>query len=156
MTQTESVAQNELGTNLARFSLEWLQWNDKQGNPFRLDYKLSSDQTYFCSCFRPGVNFINVLRAAFTHADPESAKKTVKSSSFFALLGSARVKAARRMLMKLNPAMWLSTAFGIVIILSAINTSKAGKGSSINDVTHNYFNVKLLKLLNSIYENLLK
>ena len=53
----------------------------------------------------PSVNFINVLRAAFTHADPESAKKTVKSSSFFALLGSARVKAARRMLMKLNPSL---------------------------------------------------
>ncbi len=26
----------------------------------------------------PGVNFINVLRTAFTCADPESAKKTVK------------------------------------------------------------------------------
>ena len=32
--------------------------------------------------FQPSVNFINVLRAAFTQADPESAKKTVKSSSF--------------------------------------------------------------------------
>ena len=50
----------------------------------------------------PGVNFINVLRAAFTLADPKSAKKTVKSISFFALLGSASVKAACRTLVKLN------------------------------------------------------
>jgi len=51
-----------------------------------------------------GVNFINVLRAAFTLADPKSAKKTVKSSSFLALSGSASVKAARRALVKLTPA----------------------------------------------------
>ena len=50
-----------------------------------------------------GLNFINVLRADFTHADPKSAKKTVKSSSFFALSGSASIKAARRMLVKLTP-----------------------------------------------------
>ena len=50
----------------------------------------------------PGVNFTNVLQAAFTRADPKSAKKTVKLSCFFALLGSARVKAARRMLVKLS------------------------------------------------------
>ena len=40
---------------------------------------------------RRGVNFINILQAAFTPADPKSAKKTVKSSSFFALLGSVSV-----------------------------------------------------------------
>ena len=34
--------------------------------------------------------------AELTSADPKSAKKTVKLSGFFALLGSARVKAARR------------------------------------------------------------
>ena len=50
-----------------------------------------------------GVNFTNILQAAFTPADPKSAKKTVKFSSFIALLGSARVKAARRMLVKLPP-----------------------------------------------------
>ncbi len=53
--------------------------------------------------FRHGVNFSNVLRTAFTLADPKSAKKTVKLSVFFALSGSARVKAAHRMLMKLTP-----------------------------------------------------
>jgi len=38
-----------------------------------------------------GVDFINILRAAFTSADPESAKKTVKLSFFFELAGSANV-----------------------------------------------------------------
>ena len=42
----------------------------------------------------PGVNFNNILQAAFRRADPKSAKKTVKLSSFVALLGTARVKAA--------------------------------------------------------------
>jgi len=46
----------------------------------------------------PGVIFINVLQAAFTHADPKSAK-----DSLFALFGPTRVKAARKMLMKLTP-----------------------------------------------------
>jgi len=35
--------------------------------------------------------------------NPKSEKKTVKLSVFFALLGSARIKAACRMLMKLTP-----------------------------------------------------
>jgi len=43
-----------------------------------------------------GVNFTNVLRAAFALADPKSAKGTVKLSVFFVLLGSARVKAAQK------------------------------------------------------------
>ena len=49
-----------------------------------------------------GVNFIIVLRATFMHADTKSAKKTVKLSSFFALLGSVSLKAARRTLVKLT------------------------------------------------------
>jgi len=49
-----------------------------------------------------GVNFINVLQAAFVCADPESAKKTVKLLVFFALSGSALAKAVLRTLMKLN------------------------------------------------------
>jgi len=36
----------------------------------------------------PGVNFINILRAAFVRPDPESAKKTDNLTVFFALLGS--------------------------------------------------------------------
>ncbi len=55
-------------------------------------YKISA----FSALFQPGVNFIKVLRAAFARADPKSAKKTVKLSVFFALLGSAHIKASRK------------------------------------------------------------
>jgi len=51
----------------------------------------------------PGVHFINVLQAAFTCTDSKSIKGTVKLSIFFTLLGSAIVKAARRLLAKLSP-----------------------------------------------------
>jgi hypothetical protein len=37
----------------------------------------------------PGLNFNNILRAAFTPADPKSAKKTEDLIVFLALLGSA-------------------------------------------------------------------
>ena len=50
-----------------------------------------------------GVNFTNVLQAAFTPADPKSGKKLLNLTVFFALSGSAGVKAARRTLMKLTP-----------------------------------------------------
>ena len=52
---------------------------------------------------RPWVNFANIQRAAFTHADPKSSKKTVKLSSFIALLGSARVKTARKHVDEIDP-----------------------------------------------------
>jgi len=48
----------------------------------------------------PGVNFTNILRAAFTTADPKSAKNTLKTSVFFALLGSESVKAFHKMFVK--------------------------------------------------------
>jgi len=51
----------------------------------------------------PGINYINILPAAFMHENPEIANKTVKLSIFFALLGSVRAKAAHGMLMKLTP-----------------------------------------------------
>jgi len=54
---------------------------------------------------RLGVNFTHVLRAAFTRADPKSAIKLLNLTVFFALLGSARVKAARRTLVKLTPGL---------------------------------------------------
>jgi len=43
---------------------------------------------WFCPSSRvsPGVNFINVLRAAFTLVDPESAKRTDNLSVFFIIL----------------------------------------------------------------------
>jgi len=37
----------------------------------------------------PGVNLINILRAAFMRADPESAKKTDNLTISLSLLGSA-------------------------------------------------------------------
>ena len=54
----------------------------------------------------PRFNFTNVLHAAFTLADPKSAIKLLNLTVFFALLGSASAKAARRMLMKLTLA-WI-------------------------------------------------
>jgi hypothetical protein len=56
-----------------------------------------------------GVNIINVLQAAFTCTDSESAKK-VKMSVFFALLEYAWVTAARKMLMKLTPGVTVKLA----------------------------------------------
>jgi hypothetical protein len=47
-----------------------------------------------------GVNFTNILRAAFMLAHPKSTKNAVKLSVFFALLGSAPVKAVQKMLAK--------------------------------------------------------
>ncbi len=52
---------------------------------------------------RSGVNFINVLCTAFTLVDPKSVKKIDNLTVFFTLLGSARVKAVRRTLVKLTP-----------------------------------------------------
>jgi hypothetical protein len=45
---------------------------------------------------RPGVDFINILLTAFTSLHPK-----VQKYSLFALLGSALVKAAHKILMKL-------------------------------------------------------
>ena len=49
----------------------------------------------------PGLNFINILWAAFTHTDPESVKNQLRYQYLFRLLGSAHTKAACR-LMKLT------------------------------------------------------
>jgi hypothetical protein len=63
----------------------------------------SEDSEVVDSNIMSGLNFINFLRTAFTSADPKSIKKTVKFSIFFTLLGSARVKAVHRLLMRLTP-----------------------------------------------------
>ncbi len=52
---------------------------------------------------RSGANFIKVLWAAFICADLKNAKNKDKFYVFFALLGSGRVKAVHKMLMKLTP-----------------------------------------------------
>ena len=51
----------------------------------------------------PGVDFTIILRAAFTQANPKSAKKTVRSSSFFALLGSVSLKAVHKHIDEIDP-----------------------------------------------------
>jgi len=60
--------------------------------------------TLVCLCLSlfPGVNFINILRAAFTLVDPESVKNTVKSSVSFHAFGIYEHKSCR-ILMKLSP-----------------------------------------------------
>ncbi len=52
----------------------------------------------------PRVKFINVIRAAFTRADPESVKFQLSHQYLFTLLGCTSVKAVLRMLMKLSPS----------------------------------------------------
>jgi hypothetical protein len=61
------------------------------------------------------VNFINNLYAAFTNADPESVTFQLSHKYLFILLGSACVKAAQKMLMKLTP--------GGVVLMFAMNES---------------------------------
>jgi len=47
-----------------------------------------------------GVDFTNILLAAYTRQDYKSTKHIVKPSVFFVLLGSALVKIAPKMLVK--------------------------------------------------------
>jgi hypothetical protein len=54
---------------------------------------------------RPGVNFINVLQAAFTSADTKSTKRNWWFHRLVVLLGSAHVKAAWKNVDKIDP--WL-------------------------------------------------
>ncbi len=51
----------------------------------------------------PGLDFINILRTAFTHVDPESVRIQSNPQYLFTLLGSTCAKAARRTLVKLTP-----------------------------------------------------
>ncbi len=56
-----------------------------------------------CIYVPTGVNFTNIIQAAFTHADPEQAKKTDNLTVFFMLLGSLGIKALLKTLMKKTP-----------------------------------------------------
>jgi hypothetical protein len=51
---------------------------------------------------KSGLNFINILRTAFTHVDPKSIRIQSNPQYFFTLLGSTCAKVARKMLMKLT------------------------------------------------------
>jgi len=53
---------------------------------------------------KPGVNFINIQRTAFTLVDPKSVKKIDDNLTvFLTLLGSASIKVVCRTMMKLSP-----------------------------------------------------
>ena len=52
----------------------------------------------------PGVNFINVFTPSFYDCRSQKRKKLLELTAFFVLLGSALVKAARKMLVILTPA----------------------------------------------------
>jgi len=47
---------------------------------------------------KPGIIFINILRADFTRANPKSIKIQSNCQYLFALLGSVHVKVMRKML----------------------------------------------------------
>ncbi len=54
----------------------------------------------------PGLDFINVLRTAFTPVGPKSVKRYQRLDWVLTLLGPTSVKAVRRTLMKLTPGRW--------------------------------------------------
>jgi len=66
----------------------------------------------------PGLNFINVLRRAFTLVGPKSVRFQSSGQYLFTLLGSMCSKAAHRTMMKLTPVVnfikVLHTAFTLV------------------------------------------
>jgi len=64
---------------------------------------------------KPGVNFINMFTHSFYSSRSQKHKKTVNSSVFFALLGSAHVKALYKRVGEIDP--WFKTDFGIVASL---------------------------------------
>jgi len=100
---------------------------------------------------RQGLYFINILLAAFTHADPESAKKkTVKLSAFFALLGSACAKAAHRTFMKLTQGLHFNN-----ILLKTFLSRSIFCSFFLVTVWHcNFWSVKILmKLIQGLHFN---
>jgi len=75
----------------------------------------------------PGLNIINILSKAFTHADPKWVKMTVKLSIFFTLLVSTSAKVACKMLMKLTPDKLMdrcTQAYANLIILKRIKSKR--------------------------------
>ena len=50
-----------------------------------------------------GVNFINVFMRSFYPCSSQKCKKLFELTVFFALLGSAHIKAASKILLKLTP-----------------------------------------------------
>ncbi len=64
----------------------------------------SISPTCLCAAFTTaGVNFINILRAAFAHAEPKSVKETVKLLVFLGYWDLRVQKLCINMLVKLTP-----------------------------------------------------
>jgi len=74
----------------------------------------------------------NILRLAFTRADPKSAIKTDNLTIFFALLGSARVKDERKMLAKLTPIVKTCLYFNLRLDYKYFRPNVLGVQSTAN------------------------
>jgi hypothetical protein len=59
--------------------------------------------SFFLIKIQSGINFTNILHKAFTSTDNKSTKKTDSLTEFIAVLGSAHIKAAHKMLVKSAP-----------------------------------------------------
>jgi len=79
--------------------------------------------------FAPELDFINVLRTAFTPVVPQSVRTQSSCQYLFTLLGPTSVKAVRRTLMKLTPGLNFinvqRTAFTLIDPESVKNTVKS-------------------------------
>ena len=91
---------------------------------------------------RFGVNFTNILPAAFTAADPKSAIKLLNLTVFFALLGSVGVKAARRTFINWRPGYLVSSS-------PECSTAQTNDSSVITNVNLDQFN-KLISECNFV------
>jgi len=96
-------------SNLSRFlSASRIARNNKK---FWKKLKKDWDKNHFQTClsnfrkvhWRPGVNFTNVLRTAFTPVAPQSVRIQSSYQYLFRLLGSTSVKAVHKTLVKLSP-----------------------------------------------------
>jgi len=60
---------------------------------------------------RSGVNFTNILWAAFMWKDPKSVKIQSSHQYLFGLLGSVNVEALSKMLMKFTPKLYVGSVY---------------------------------------------
>ena len=77
-----------------------------KNSSIRLCRRWGRDEGYHFS--RSRVDFINVFTRSFYVRRSQKRKKLLDLTVFFVLLGSERVKAARKMLVKLTPRLWHS------------------------------------------------
>jgi len=97
----------------SQYDLTWLHWPIIWGRSYFtyiywLKYRLfkwyeDRSKTQIFILTTPGVNFINVLRTAFTLVGPKSVKRYWRLDWVLMLWGTTGVKAVRRTLMKSSP-----------------------------------------------------